>query len=109
MGRICAELVRVRVSAGDQEKKVAIVRETDQRLVLEHPGKFEFEEICNQKLVHRKATGGGVNLVQPVEVETATKVPRMVEVDVVRLEGVFEEPMVMRMRDSVNQVQPVDI
>ena len=60
-----------------------------------HPGKentVELEEICEPRLVHRRAKDGGVNLVQPVVVETATKVPRMVEVDVVRLEGVLRSP-----------------
>ena len=109
MRRSRTRLERVGVPAGDLGKNVAIVRETDQRLVLEHPGKFEFEEICNQKLVHRKATGGGVNLVQPVNVGTATEDPRMFGVDMVQVEDAVENPMVRVVRDSVTQVQPVDV
>ena len=107
--RIMSELKRVGVPAGDQGIKVAIVRETDQRLVVGHPGKFEFEEICEQKLVHRKATGGDVNLVQPVYVGTATEDPRMFGVDKVRVKDVVKNHMVRVARDNVTQVQPVDI
>ena len=39
MRRIRTKSERVGVSAGDQENKVAIFRETDQRLVLGRPGK----------------------------------------------------------------------
>ena len=99
--RIRTELKRVGVPAGDQGKKVAIIGETDQRLVLGHLGKFEFKEICEPKLVHRKAAGGGVNLVQPVDLETANKNPRMVGVDMVPIEGAVENPMVRVVRDSI--------
>ena len=37
MRRFRTKLERVGVPAGDQGKKVAIAREADQRLVLEHP------------------------------------------------------------------------
>ena len=102
--RMRTELERVGMPAGDQGRKVTIVRETDQRLVLGRPGKentIKFEEICEPRLVHRRATGDGVSLVQPVGFEDG--------VDVVRLEGAVEDPMVMVVRDGINQVQPVAV
>ena len=45
--------------------------------------------------------GGGVKLFQPVDVGTATEVPRMAGVDMVRLEDAVEDWV---LRDRVTQV-----